>query len=594
MTTEQDTDVAPNEEKSAEFLMPKVPVKKQPNSDQPKVKSAINKLHSLIPPSTDSYVVPSWAELPESSDHVIEVMDNGVISARHKLKELAKKSYITIGRMDTCDIEASIPGASRIHCYLQFGDGFEGRGWYLYDPASTQGTFVNKKEVPKKVYYRCRAGSIIRITKSNFQLFLDGTDQQAVKAKPAEETQSKSPEPNFLDELKAKTERSFEKDPFSMLSKFCEREGLEFKFTKLAGDEKEKKKEKGVGITYAFDLPDDICSGNGGSFSGTGTDARSAQSNCALQVCRHLNELNLLNYDVQRGASKNIQDNDFYEEDEDTFYDRTGQLEIQRQKRIDRHKASIGVKEKALTYPQLLEKINQLETNQQAISEQLHRLVKPAEGVKVLPEELDVSNLNASLSVRLEISKLKRKYEQLSGEIKLMNKAAEIAKPFDMKLPGDSANQALFVPEPTFEVEVDESIVEKPSHSTYRYEPQNYVPKKVAEPKVVKEPEVSKASTSDERELRGPAMPPSEKPKPASKPGEKKFGLLTRKDLQAQKNLALNKRKAEEEYFDEDEVIDEKRNKTDEFEDPSDVADWVPPKGQSGDGRTALNDKYGY
>lgn len=212
--------------------------------------------------------------------------------------------------------------------------------------------------------------------------------------------------------------------------------------------------------------------------------------------------------------------------------------------------------------------------------------------------------------VRLEISKLKRKYEQLSGEIKLMNKAAEIAKPFDMKLPGDSANQALFVPEPTFEVEVDEFIVEKPSHSTYRYESQNDVPKKVAEPKVVKEPEVSKASTSDERELRGPAMPPSEKPKPASKPGEKKFGLLTRKDLQAQKNLALNKRKAEEEYFDEDEVIDEKRNKTDvssliqfihilistvqEFEDPSDVADWVPPKGQSGDGRTALNDKYGY
>ena len=49
-------------------------------------------------------------------------------------------------------------------------------------------------------------------------------------------------------------------------------------------------------------------------------DVLTAQRNCALQVCRHLNELNLLSLDVQRGANKNIADNDFYEEDEDTFY----------------------------------------------------------------------------------------------------------------------------------------------------------------------------------------------------------------------------------------------------------------------------------
>lgn len=78
-------------------------------------------------------------------------------------------------------------------------------------------------------------------------MFLEGTDQKIQKTTPAEDTQRRSPEPNFLDELKAKTERSFEKDPLSMLSKFCEREGLEFKFSKLAGDGKEK------GFTYAFE-----------------------------------------------------------------------------------------------------------------------------------------------------------------------------------------------------------------------------------------------------------------------------------------------------------------------------------------------------
>lgn len=91
-------------------------------------------------------------------------MNNGVISGRHVLKELAKKSYLTIGRMDTCDIQSNIPGASRLHCYLQYGDGFDGRAWYVYDKASTQGTFLNKKEIPKNVYYKVKSGSVIQIT----------------------------------------------------------------------------------------------------------------------------------------------------------------------------------------------------------------------------------------------------------------------------------------------------------------------------------------------------------------------------------------------------------------------------------------------
>jgi adenylylsulfate kinase-like enzyme len=36
--------------------------------------------------------------------------------------------------------------------------------------SSTQGTFVNKKEVPKGVYYKARSGSIIQITSKQFLL----------------------------------------------------------------------------------------------------------------------------------------------------------------------------------------------------------------------------------------------------------------------------------------------------------------------------------------------------------------------------------------------------------------------------------------
>jgi hypothetical protein len=86
-----------------------------------------------------------------------------------------------------------------------------------------------------------------------------------------------------------------------------------------------------------FSLPDDVTSGNGGSFNGQGSDALTAQRNCAHQVCRHLNEHGLLDGGIQRERKKM---EDFYEDGEDEFFDRTGQLEAQRLKRIERHKVS--------------------------------------------------------------------------------------------------------------------------------------------------------------------------------------------------------------------------------------------------------------
>lgn len=56
--TEHEEMEAPREEQNAGFLMPKLPPKKVPANEQPKVKSAITKLNSMIPPSTESYVVP--------------------------------------------------------------------------------------------------------------------------------------------------------------------------------------------------------------------------------------------------------------------------------------------------------------------------------------------------------------------------------------------------------------------------------------------------------------------------------------------------------------------------------------------------------
>lgn len=124
-----------------------------------------------------------------------------------------------------------------------------------------------------------------------------------------------------------------------------------------------------------------------------------------------------------------------------------------------------------------------------------------------------------------------------------MRKAAEIAKPVQIKMSTQPAGQA------ARKSTAREPIAgDVPATKSTLPISQDKLPKKTNEP--------VKASTSQESDetARSPVLPPP-------KPGEKKFGLLTRKDLQANKNASLNKRKLAEEF--DDEVMDEKRNKTD-------------------------------
>jgi hypothetical protein len=64
---------------------------------------------------------------------------------------------------------------------------------------------------------------------------------------------------------------------------------------------------------------------------------RLSQIQCALLACERLDEACLLQISSLWNKRKNYTENDFYEEDEDTFFDRTGQLEEQREKRKKRY-----------------------------------------------------------------------------------------------------------------------------------------------------------------------------------------------------------------------------------------------------------------
>ncbi|KAI6235036.1 hypothetical protein M3Y95_00008900 [Aphelenchoides besseyi] len=571
----------------AKFALPRLPKKKAAQPQQPTVSSKPSSAQANIN-IVDDYSPPSWAEVPPSTlDHEIEVMNNGVLVGQHKLTNLtAKKSYISVGRADICDIQTNIPGSSRLHCYIQYGEAFNGRGWYIYDRGSTHGTYVNKQELPKNVYYKAHFGSVIQITKGNFHLFLSGSDETKSTRKPPTESKSEG----NSEESQTKSTTSFEKDPMAVLSKYCEREGLEFHFTKVATDEK-----KGE-IAYAFDLPSDTGSEKSSSFSGTGSDATTAQRNCALQVCQHLNALGILDDEVRWGSRRNLEDNDFYDEDEDTFYDRTGQLEAQRLKRIQRHNATTGVKERALTYDEVAMKIKQLEGAKQAIINQLERLVKPPAGTKVSPEEIDLAGLSTSISIKMEVSKLKRKYQDVDKEYEVMKEAAEAIKPTVLKFSTSKATSSLNNTNPSSYREVKKSVNAEDERSE--------VPPSTSSRVQTSTPTVETTITPNKKEtvieemdddapVKGPSMPetrsePPPKPKPKEVP---KFGLLTRDDLRANKNAEKNKRKVAEEFQEELEEIDNKRNRTEHFEEEQEP-EWVPPKGQTGDGYTKLNEKF--
>ncbi|KAI6188584.1 hypothetical protein M3Y98_00370200 [Aphelenchoides besseyi] len=586
MSTESNAP-APFQNDDAKFALPRLPKKKAAQPQQPTVPSKPSSGQSNIN-IVDDYSPPSWAEVPPSSlDHEIEVMNNGVVVGQHKLTNLAaKKSYISVGRADICDIQTNIPGSSRLHCYIQYGEAFDGRGWYIYDRGSTHGTFVNKQELPKNVYYKARFGSVIQITKGNFHLFLSGSEETTSIRRPSAELKS---ERNF-EESQSKSTTSFEKDPMAVLSKYCEREGLEFHFSKVATDEK-----KGE-VTYAFDLPSDTGSEKQSSFSGTGSDATTAQRNCALQVCQHLNTLGILDDEVRWGTRRNLEDNDFYDEDEDTFYDRTGQLEAQRLKRIQRHNATTGIKERALTYDEVAMKIKQLESAKQAIISQLERLVKPPAGTKVLPEEIDLAGLSTSISIKMEVSKLKRKFQDIDKECEVMKEAAEAIKPTILKFPASKTSSTLNDNTTSSNREVKKSVDAEDERSEVPPSTSSYVQNSA--------PNVEMTVTSDKKKvvveemdddapIKGPSMPETRSERPLkSKPKEvPKFGLLTREDLRANKNAERNKRKVAEEFQEELEEIDNKRNRTEHFEEEQEP-EWVPPKDQTGDGYTKLNEKF--
>lgn len=159
-------------------------------------------------------------------------------------------------------------------------------------------------------------------------------------------------------------EASYIDDPKKSLRGFFEREGYDLPEYEVTNEAKGRHRCR-------IELPIDTISGEPEYVEvvqeGKKKDVVEA---CALEACRVLDRKGLLRQSKHEGRAKkkkNWQDADFYDSDDDTFLDRTGAVEKKREKRIQQIKKS----EKADTYESLAIKLNEVSAEMESIEKKL-------------------------------------------------------------------------------------------------------------------------------------------------------------------------------------------------------------------------------
>ncbi|KAI1895169.1 hypothetical protein AGOR_G00103530 [Albula goreensis] len=170
-----------------------------------------------------------------------------------------------------------------------------------------------------------------------------GMEEDAV---PEEDENEDNP---FATEFQEDQEAAYLKDPKKALQGFFDREGEELEY---------EYDDKGHGTWLCrVKLPVDDAAGRQLVAEVTHTGKKKeAAIQCSLEACRILEARGLLRQEAvsRKRKKKNWEDEDFYDSDDDTFLDRTGSVE---RKRKERMKRAGKIEERPDTYDSLVEKL---------------------------------------------------------------------------------------------------------------------------------------------------------------------------------------------------------------------------------------------
>ncbi|RUS69568.1 hypothetical protein EGW08_022669 [Elysia chlorotica] len=416
--------------------------------------------------------------------------------------------------------------------------------------------------------------------------------------------------------LVAENESLYIDDPKKALKGFYDREGCdlpEYQFSE-AGLGKHK---------CTLDLPVDGPNGEDliaeVVVSGKRKDAVVA---CALEACRMLDKYGLLRsstHESRKRKQKKWEEEDFYDSDEDTFLDRTGTIEKKRFQRMKK-----AGKDEAETYESLLEKYNKVIEQIQDIETRLQKAKTEAEAL--VSEEMDeldaymVSIKSGAMDTKTRIH-LKGDLMRLKTEEQKLRKLVNIAKPASLppiKPLSASLSEASSV---NMKPHIHDRHVKKADIKTptqIELKPDDYEEQDEDEDKHVtgtdKEKIISRLhnptedrfektnpdtsdSTQKEKDLSTVSNPSQTSKLQYSKPIKTKGPSLPPAacEPQGKKRTASNTSNSTVailENLDKQQKMAKKDIPNNDY-DP-DYAMWLPPTGQTGDGRTSLNEKLGY
>ncbi|CAF3751881.1 unnamed protein product [Rotaria socialis] len=314
---------------------------------------------------------------------------------------------------------------------------------------------------------------------------------------------------------------------------------------------------------------------------------------CIIEACRILDDHGVLREGtaasslntprVQQIKRKLLEENDFYEEDEDTFYDRTGELEKKRLKRME-WSGLLSNEPQVESFESLCLKLTNLYQEQVDLEHKLEiakqmedNAAKNAANSEKDIDEIDlyIRQLKQGEKLNLKVKwQWRKRLLEIENEERQFAKLLRVCKPREFNI--QSWRQKL-------REEAKQNLIAKPLPIPSSQLP--HLPKPVIEtkPTIQKEqmpppPPVhsqsqSAASSSEDVETVQPVA--EEKnitvdPIPVKKPKKQ------RKPVHSTSN-------SKDQYDDADHYSEEK------------FAEWMPPENeQTGDGRTALNEKYGY
>lgn len=421
-------------------------------------------------------------------------------------------------------------------------------------------------------------------------------------------------------------EELFLDDPKKTLRGWFEREGFDLQY---------QTEEKGIGQFLCWvELPIDNVTGKSVRAEAL-VKGKKKESviQCALEACRILDRHGVLrqaHHEGRKRKAKNWEEEDFYDSDEDNFLDRTGAIE---KKRLQRMRVAGKLEDTVETYASLLEKhkavVKQITNIEKDLQSSQKR--KDAEIETSDEDALDafMSNLKSALPNKSEIVKMKLELQTLRKEEMRLINLVNIAKP---------ANLPPLKPQ-----KIAESIDKEDKQGAKslplignrkKFKPLRNVAKSSASlPNIVDEEDkaVNESDKSDdEKEVINTRLMEAYKSnliecdrlndgevtetrdrsqgkdivKDSDKNSEEAYNesdgpsaKLSTKEEQIKEAIELQKRKKKNQKRIQQRLEKAEKDKLKGYEEDTfkdDYSMWVPPQNQTGDGKTNLNDKFGY